>query len=451
MDANLITAERIRGELVECFKLLNSLGSVSGMNDKKEVLRKGIANTVLKVLLKLTYDPFIQFYIKKLPKTSSAVTSDYYVNYAEFLILVNDLKNRKITGDLAKAGLKKFLEGCTELEQSWYGKVIQRDLKCGVNTTTINKVFPNLVPEYKVMLAEAIPLEDIGLDTENALKLLPDEYYNEPKLDGTRLNLFVDDDVMMLSRNGKMLWGYDNLAAEALKKLPKGFVYDGELMSPNFQVSDGTKPTADTFNEAMSVVFSKKITNKQGIFNIFDAVPIEEWSSRKTSQKLEDRKKFLQEINKTYDTMKIVNWTRKYDKNNKKDILDTVTCLNTYTHQGYEGSMIKNVNAVYEFKRSKNLLKLKYMNHIDLPVVDVYEGEPGSKYEGMLGGVLCEYRGNLVGVGSGWKDEERTIFWNNPNLIVGKTIEVKYQTESQNKDGEYSLRFPIKVLIREDK
>ena len=46
--------------------------------------------------------------------------------------------------------------------------------------------------------------------------------------------------------------------------------------------------------------------------------------------------------------------------------------------------MLKNWDAVYEFKRTKNLLKMKLMDTIDLMVTDVYEGT--GKYTGMLGG-----------------------------------------------------------------
>lgn len=91
------------------------------------------------------------------------------------------------------------------------------------------------------------------------------------------------------------------------------------------------------------------------------------------------------------------------------------------------------------------------MLSIDLEVLDVYEGIQGSKYEGMLGGVYCEYRGNQLGVGSGWSDSERKLYWEHPELIVGKTIEIQYQSETQNKQGGYSLSFPVKKCIREDK
>ena len=113
--------------------------------------------------------------------------------------------------------------------------------------------------------------------------------------------------------------------------------------------------------------------------------------------------------------------------------------------------MVKDWSSKYEFKRSKSLLKMKLMDLIDLVVTDIYEGESGSKYEGMMGGVTCDYEGYPLGVGSGWSDSERAYYWSHPEEIIGKTISISYQNKSENLDGGKSLRFPVKKIIRFDK
>ena len=35
-----------------------------------------------------------------------------------------------------------------------YGQIFTKELKLGITSKTINKVFPNLIPEFNVMLAE---------------------------------------------------------------------------------------------------------------------------------------------------------------------------------------------------------------------------------------------------------------------------------------------------------
>ena len=61
----------------------------------------------------------------------------------------------------------------------------------------------------------------------------------------------------------------------------------------------------------------------------------------------------------------------------------------------------------------------------------------------MLSNIIIEHKGNTVGVGSGFTIEERKLFFNNPEDIVGKTVTIQYFEESKNKDGDYSLRFPV--------
>ena len=111
--------------------------------------------------------------------------------------------------------------------------------------------------------------------------------------------------------------------------------------------------------------------------------------------------------------------------------------------------MIKDADSYYEWKRSKSLLKMKMMDTVDLVVTDVYEGT--GKYEGMMGGVYCDYKGYKLGVGSGWNDQDRRTYWDNQNLIIGKTIEIAYQAETKNKNGGLSLSFPVFKSIRLDK
>ena len=45
----------------------------------------------------------------------------------------------------------------------------------------------------------------------------------------------------------------------------------------------------------------------------------------------------------------------------------------------------------------------------------------------------------------------RNYYWNNPNEIIGKIVTVKYKEETQNKDGSYSLQFPVFQAVRFDK
>jgi DNA ligase-1 len=111
---------------------------------------------------------------------------------------------------------------------------------------------------------------------------------------------------------------------------------------------------------------------------------------------------------------------------------------------GYEGVMIKDVEAHYECKRSHAWLKAKPFIEVTLEVVGVEEGT--GRNEGRLGAIVCHGQDDgkdiRVNVGSGFTDDNRTVFWTGRNDLIGWMVEVRADAVTQNQDGTYSLRFP---------
>ena len=109
---------------------------------------------------------------------------------------------------------------------------------------------------------------------------------------------------------------------------------------------------------------------------------------------------------------------------------------------GYEGIMIKDLNAPYECKRSVAWLKLKPFIEVSLTVVETEEGT--GKNVGKMGALVCEGIDDgktiRVNVGSGFTDEQRDEFWS--CRVDGHVVEVRADAVTQNQDGTYSLRFP---------
>lgn len=448
--------------IYDAFKAMEKIGSVSSTLAKQEILADNFTNDALKTFLFFTYNPYLQYNIKKIPtqkyddtKMCEECSLD---TYFKFTVLLGDLNKRNISGNNAINAVKEFLESCNVEEYTWYCRILKKDLGIGLATKGINKVFKKLIPEYEVLLADKIPPESLNLDTPEALKLVPNRFITQYKIDGYRLNLFVYDGgkVEMRTRNGKFVSGYTQLEKDA-SKLPPGFVYDGELVSSklfdwineNMESNKPTVPNRDLFSEAMSHAFSHE-KDKEGIYNIFDIIPIDEWNTKRFTEPLSDRTERLNNLDTSgLTSIRVVPTSRVFYKNNPKDMEDVVAMFHQFLEWGWEGLMIKNWDSNYECKRSKNLLKMKLMDTVDLEVIDVFEGN--NKYTGMLGGVIVDYKGFKLGVGSGWKDSERQYYWDNKNEILGKTIEVAYQAETKNKDGGLSLSFPIFKSIRLDK
>ena len=108
-----------------------------------------------------------------------------------------------------------------------------------------------------------------------------------------------------------------------------------------------------------------------------------------------------------------------------------------------------NKDTKWKNKRNNGILKVKSFKHADILCTGVVEGD--GKYKGTLGLIECDYKGYKLGVGSGFTDEQREYYWNHPQKIIGKIVQIKYKCETKNKQGGISVQFPIFEIIRDDK
>ena len=111
--------------------------------------------------------------------------------------------------------------------------------------------------------------------------------------------------------------------------------------------------------------------------------------------------------------------------------------------------MINKLKCGYEFKRTKNLLKVKAMSTMDLRVIAFEEGD--GAFEGMLGATVVKYKGNEVRVGSGFTQDMRAEVWNNQDKYKNVIAEIQYFEVTKNEEGKESLRFPVFKGWRFDK
>ena len=120
------------------------------------------------------------------------------------------------------------------------------------------------------------------------------------------------------------------------------------------------------------------------------------------------------------------------------------------TDRKYEGVMANLANAPYSCKRTSDILKVKKMQSADLIITGFEEGE--GRLKGTLGRMNVNYKGGVVGVGSGYTDSERKYIWNHKDELLGKIAEIQYFEQSKNaKTKEVSLRFPVFKCFRDEK
>jgi len=121
-------------------------------------------------------------------------------------------------------------------------------------------------------------------------------------------------------------------------------------------------------------------------------------------------------------------------------------CANKVWLNGGEGVILKNISAGYsEGKRNADLMKIKEEVTLDLLVTGMEIGE--GKYCDTLGSLTVKSKNGIEHSISGMTDTDRYAWWDSPDDIIGKVVEVKAMKILS--DG--SLREPRFKAVRWDK
>ena len=425
-------------------QILNELEANNSRNFKIELLTKHKDNELLKEVCRLANDPFTQFYQRKIP---SYVRSEKETNDLKFAIgELKQLSDRTLTGNNAIQMLSSLLSTLDSDDAKVIERIIQKDLKCGVNTSTINKVWPNLIPEFPCMLCSPFDQKLVDKITFPAIV--------QKKEDGMRFNAIVKNGtVEFRSRSGKEISLLGSLEQEFIELADhKDTVFDGELLVYDTVETDSNGKICDRqtgngiLNKAVKGTISKQEADR--VFaTLWDQIPYEDFIAGKCDQPYSYR--FRQLKNLIYKLSKFK--LRKLDlvETFEVDSLEqTQRIFQNYLDENQEGIILKDPNSLWENKRSKGQIKFKAELDCDLKVVSVIGGT--GKYADMIGSLCCESADGLlkVYVGSGFTDEQRNA---PPSDYYGKIISVKYNARIKNTNGEESLFLPIFLEVREDK
>jgi DNA ligase-1 len=399
---------------------------------KQAVLQKYKDDEVVKRYLQIAFDPYRVYGLSTRKLTKEVTAEDTWpswcaptvFNLFDYLETHNTGKDTDIAVcQLALNEVASHTSECAELLE----KLICKDLSIGCDSKTINKEIPGLIPEFNVQLANKY--------FDNPAKLEGKTFAITTKLDGFRLIAIKDSsgEVKFYSRVGQLIEGLVEIEAEMKKFMPCNFAFDGELtISDYFEM-----PSKDAYKAASKIIRLKGDTPKTGLtYRVFDCMTADEFLTQKCNKTYFERRETLATFAGVAEHIEVLPVLYIGD-----DTSEVITWLNKVTANGGEGVMLNLASAEYVWGRTWNLMKVKKFTSLDLEVVDVEEGS--GRLTGTLGAIHVRYKdGNIVKVGSGFSDEERKLFWNSPELILNKVVEVKYFEESQNVDGSYSLRFP---------
>jgi hypothetical protein len=422
-------------------EILNQLEANNSRNFKIELLTKHKDNELLKEVCRLANDPFTQFYQRKIPDYTP--TQFFTISLESAITSLSMLSSRYHTGKAAINHLIYILSTVSLSDAKVIERIIGKDLKCGVSTSTINKVWPNLISEFPCMLCS-------GFEQKLVDKIKFPAIVQE-KCDGMRFNAIVKNGIVEFrSRSGKeisLLGSLDKDFAHMEYAYGEGaVVFDGELlvMDPdNYQYLDRQSGNG-ILNKAVKGTITKEEADRV-VCVLWDCIPYEDFLNGSHKSTYINRYKRLLGYKRTIEfqhpRIKSVETFEVHSLEQTQEIFQK------YLADGKEGIILKDPNSLWENKRSKGQIKFKAINDTSLQVISVIGGT--GKYVDMIGSLYCESADGIIKVyvGSGFSDEQRNM---PPSEYYGKIVSIKYNAKIQAKTGDWSLFLPVFEYVRTD-
>ena len=422
--------------MTELTKNLNYLQSfIDEMNDsssgnyKIETIKKHSDSKFLQMIFNYTYNPYKKYNVTSKNCKKNSGLLGHPNTYGSIFTILNDLANRVSTGHTSIANVNRFILENIQHEKLIYN-IIDRDLKMGASTSSINKVIPGCIPTFKVALANPYNVKRVDFKSG--------DWYGSRKLDGVRCICRKENDIVtFFSRSGKEFLTLGNLENEILK-IPGNFILDGEICMVD---KDGN----EDFQGIMKQIRKKDHQIKKPKFFVFDYLTLEQFDNQTGITPL---------------TFRLELGKNSLPGNINSDMLEflpqeQLTTEEQFTEMakdaeeaGFEGIMVRK-NVGYEGKRSHNLLKVKKFHDAEYTVLGTTNAfirwtENGKQVEReCLSNITIEHKGCKVNVGSGFSKEQREMYFESPQDIIGKTVTIQYFEETKNQNGGFSLRFPV--------
>lgn len=418
-------------------EIINTLANTSSTLEKLEILQKNKCNATLKNVFRLTYDLKIKFWIKKRPSINNdlkeeKISIDYALKEIESKIC-----SRYCTGNAAIQFISDLLSCLDEDAQEVIYRILERDLKCGVNIKLINKVWKDLVNQYPIMLCSKYDSK-----TEKNINIEKGVFFQK-KEDGGRINLEFEYGkfISATTRNGNILdlSCFNDYTINVYDRV----ILDGELLyAPKGVIADRkigngiiTKAIRNTIKQEESADL---------IFVCWDCIPYDDFLKEICNISYIERFELVrQAIPSDSKVYKIVQTERVFSK------YELIEKYKRNISLGYEGGILKTFDSIWEPKRSKFNLKLKAEDTFDAVITKVIVGT--GKNNNRLGSFEIQSSDGIIvsNVGTGFTDEQRIEFFTTD--MIGKIISVKYNQLIQDKDNSWSLFLPVFDCIRYDK
>jgi len=369
-----------------------------------------------------------------------------------------------------------YFNGMSSLERKWFLRYWLRTPRNGINEGLVRKLVAKVYDKKEAEVKKHMQLHSLSdivvyyttnqtppndlvigrfikpmLAKEVPKEKWPKESIIEYKYDGARYQIHKGDSVLIFNRKGKVVTDKfpDIVLMINAWEMKESFIIDTEIYPVNANGSPA--PFQKMGTRIHSKDHEKAMLECPVKLAIFDVLHFE--GETLTEMPLITRLEYLDKFEDRAIYAKDENYNSFYSR---------------AIAEGFEGIMVKNLNALYcAGKRSVHWAKHK-PPRIELDVVIT-----GARYgEGKRGNVFASFDiavlnegefENIGSIGTGFKDVDFTRLTNTLRPIVEDydngtynvlpriVLEVTSDLISVNNEGNYGLRFPRLVAIRDDK
>jgi ATP-dependent DNA ligase len=427
-------------------QILNALETHSSRLDKLAILDAEKDNELLKKVFIATLDPYTTYFIAKIPKYIPNPNGE--LKLTDAIDGLQRLVKREITGNAGIEHLADLLETMHEDDAIVLERIIKKDLRCGVKVSTVNKTWPKLISVYPCLLAEKNDKEGKNIKNINF------PCFSDLKADGMRANVFCEEGkpVVVRGRSGKRVDLLGHLEKEFEIFRNENVMIDGELIVLE---EDGSIMSRKKGNGLLNKAIKGTITDdiaKRVKIRVWDIVSVEKFNDFFDDTPYTARKSNLEKLinNLASDKVEMISSRIVNSFEEAQEHFEEMLSA------GEEGTILKNIDHVWENKRSKGQVKLKAEKDCDLEVIGWNLGTPGTKLEGKMGSLVCASSDREIEVNiSGFDDALRQEIFENIDDWIGKIVAVTYneRIKSKQKGREHldSLFLPRFQELREDK
>lgn len=429
------------------YNTIVAMRNTSSKLEKQAILEKQKNNAFLKEFLRLCYEPKVNFYVKKIDPKLAPSDVEYRLNDSVLTAIKGTICNRKLTGKKAREALSFLYNSMAEeWECEMLNWLIERDCKAGFSDGTINKVWPGMLTD--------VPYMRCCLPKETDLKSFPwkDGVFSQMKADGMFANVNNDSGVVTItSRNGSPfpMDMFPKLAAEVKANIREGYQLHGELL----MYRDGKLLERKTSNGRFNSILQGGELEEGDVpvYVAWDMIPLAA-AKAKGKLRVPYETRFGELTASIGGNRLSLTVLRLIDYRIVRSIESAYAHYKAMLDEGYEGTILKHPEMIWEDTTSKFQVKLKLTAECDLRIDSFTEGN--GKNAKTFGSIQCSTSDGKLEVGvSGFGDKTRQEFSDDRANMIGKIMTVKANAimAPKKEGGKYSLFLPRFEEIRLDK